>query len=84
MSNDPLVIVPVPSLIAVLLNAEEKKGKDLTQDEVNEITEHCTCMTMPFSVAYEMELKRGYRDIRPEYAWQDWLEYKNNPECLSL
>lgn len=84
MSNTPLVIVPVPSLIAVLLNAEEKKGDNLTQHEVNEITENCTCMTMPFSVAREIELKRGYCDIRPEYAWQDWLKYKENPDYLSL
>lgn len=83
-TDEPMVIVPIPSLIAILVHAENQKGSALNENEVNQFAEECVCMTMPFSMAYEMEVNRGYRDIRPEFAWQDWLEYKSNPDCLNL
>lgn len=84
MNDEQIVIVPIPSLVSILLNAENEQGSALSENEVNEMAENCVCLTMPLSSALELELKRGYRDIRPEYAWQDWIEYKNNPDFLNL
>lgn len=75
-NDEEIVIVPVPSLIAVLANAEDTKGTDLTQQEVLEIRDNCACIAMPKSIIATLEEKRGYPDINPEFAWEQWLDYK--------
>lgn len=74
--NEDLVLVPIPSLIAILVNAAHTKGKDLTQAEVLEIRDNCVCIAMPKSTVENFEKKRGYQDINPEFAWEQWLDYK--------
>ena len=68
----PLVLVFVPALVAVLKAAEDNKGAPLTQDEVIDIRDHAVCMAVSFQTALEMEAERGYADIAPETAWDDW------------
>lgn len=72
MSTDPLCLVFVPALIAVLCAAETRKGAPLTEAEVFEIRDAATCITLPFSKALALETERGYPDIVAEDCWNEW------------
>jgi hypothetical protein len=69
---DPLCLVFIPALVAILLNAEQKKGAPLTEAEVIAIRDTAACMAMPVSAAAAVESKRGYQDIVAEAAWAEW------------
>ncbi|MCU6328302.1 hypothetical protein KSU19_11625 [Enterobacter quasiroggenkampii] len=71
-----MTIVFIPSLVAVLLDKEREIGRALTQQEVESIRDSATAVRMPFDVAKEMIKERGYLDIDPEKAWEEWLLYK--------
>jgi hypothetical protein len=72
MNEEPLILVPIPPLAAILFKRETDKGSPLTQSEVEEIRDNCVCMTMRASVARKMAESRGYEDINLENAWNDW------------
>lgn len=72
MSTDPLCLVFVPALVAVLTAAEAKKGAPLTEAEACEIRDAATCIALPFSTALAMETERGYPDIVAEDCWNEW------------
>lgn len=78
MEADPLCLVFVPALIVMLNAAEEKKGSPLTEVEVDSIRDQAVCISLPFSVALEMERKRGYADIAPENCWNEWQQSKGH------
>lgn len=69
--ND-VVSVFIPSLGAILLNAEDKKGSPLEEPEVLKIRDDAPCITMERSDAEAMNESRGYKDIDPENCWYDW------------
>lgn len=69
---DPLCLVFIPALVALLLNAERKKGALLTEAEVFAFRDAAACMAMPASQAAILESKRGYPDIVAEDAWNEW------------
>lgn len=71
-----LVLVPIPSLSAILLKAEKTKGAPLTQDEVLAIRDNVACIAMPHAAKEALNDKRGYVDIDLENAWQEWLELR--------
>ena len=71
-----MTIVFIPSLVAVLLGKEREIGRALTQQEVESIRDSATAVRMPVDVAKEMIKERGYLDIDPENAWEEWLLYK--------
>ncbi|HEX8913248.1 MAG TPA: hypothetical protein VF796_12885 [Humisphaera sp.] len=66
------MLVPIPALVAILLRAEELKGKPLTKAEVTRIRDECVCMTMTSSQAVKMAESRGYVDIDSERCWEEW------------
>ena len=70
--SEELIIYPVPSLVATLLNRERAKGTPLTEDEVIQIRDACPAIAVPLEVAREMDEKRGYKDIDPERCWEQW------------
>lgn len=70
--KERLILVPVPSLVSTLLRAERDKGKPLTEPEVLAIRDACPTIAMPESAAAEVAIKRGYDDIDPENAWEQW------------
>ncbi|WP_237683119.1 MULTISPECIES: hypothetical protein [unclassified Pseudomonas] len=72
MTTDPLCLVFVPALAAVLQAAEDKKGTPLTEAEVCEIRDRSTCVALPFSAALAMEEERGYPDIIAEDCRSEW------------
>ncbi len=72
MAEDHLVMMPMPALVAVLLNRERQKGAPLTEAEVFEIRETAECVMVPHDIVSYISHERGYEDIRPEHAWEDW------------
>ncbi|MDE1912142.1 MULTISPECIES: hypothetical protein [Pseudomonas] len=76
MDADPLCLVFVPALVAVLTAAEDRKGSPLTEAEVCDIRDRAVCITLPFSVALDMERERGYPDIVAENCWSEWQSRK--------
>lgn len=70
--NDDLIIYPVPSLVATLLNRERTKGSPLTEEEVIQIRDTCPAIAMPPDVARKVDESRGYLDIDPENCWEEW------------
>lgn len=67
-----LVSVLVPALAAVLLAAERTKGTPLTRDEVENIRDNASAIAMTPTDAAKLEQSRGYADIEPERAWEQW------------
>lgn len=65
-------LVFVPSIASVLLAAERESGGPLTRKQVEAIVEKGVCMAMPYDVARALERKRGYADLDPELAWEQW------------
>lgn len=72
IENQNLVVVPVPALVAVLLNKENEKGSPLTKDEVLIIRDNAESIVMPRHALESVEESRGYTDIDPENAWEEW------------
>jgi len=72
--DELLVLYPVPSLIATLLQSERAKGSPLTEDEVLEITDTCEVIAVSRDVAQKMDEQRGYLDIDPENCWVEWQQ----------
>jgi hypothetical protein len=78
MEADPLCLVFVPALVAVLTASEDRKGSPLTEAEVCDIRDRAVCITLPFSVALDMERERGYPDIVAENCWSEWQSRKGH------
>jgi hypothetical protein len=72
--TENLVIYCVPSLVATLLNRERAKGSPLTEKEVLQIRDACPAIAVRPETAKEMDEKRGYKDINPDYCWEQWLK----------
>ena len=72
--SDNLVIYPMPSLVATLLNREQAKGSPLTEAEVIEIRDSCHSVAVPIDVAAKIDAARGSKDIDPEQCWEQWQE----------
>jgi hypothetical protein len=67
----------IPSLIALLLASERSKGSPLTQGEVEDIASKSPAMMMEPRHVLALERSRGYADIEPELAWQQWQIVRN-------
>ncbi len=74
--EEALVPVFMPSLASILLHHEKKKGAPLTEDEALAIRDRATVVMSPVSVAREVEAKRGYRDVEPEFCWLEWCSLR--------
>ncbi len=82
MPDDDVLIIPVPSLVATLLNHERTKRAPLTRDEVIEIRDNCPCIAMTPEQLQSIEERRGYSDIDPEWAWEQWQEARQDFDDL--
>ena len=74
--EDPLCAVFMPALVVILHAAEQEKGEPLTEAEVLSIRDDAVCMTVPLSVADDLERSRGYSDIPPADCWHAWLSVR--------
>jgi hypothetical protein len=82
--QDSLIIAPVPALVAVLLNLEQRKGSPLTEAEVLDARDNAACIAMPRHAHEAVVAGRGYDDIDPENAWEEWLSFKASQDRANL
>jgi hypothetical protein len=66
------VLQYIPSLAAILLHAEKLAGAPLTQAQVVKIRDHASVMVASEKAAQALEEKRGYKDVQPQSAWEEW------------
>lgn len=62
----------VPALVVLLTAAEDKAGRPLVRDEVEHLTNEGACVMLSHADARELERGRGYADLEPELAWEQW------------
>ena len=67
-----LVLQYIPSLAAILLRAERLAGVPLTRAQVEKIRDHSSVTVASEKAAQAVQENRGYKDIRPESAWEEW------------
>lgn len=83
MTDDLLCLVFIPPLVTLLYRAELEKEAPLTEAGVLTIRDNANCIVMPFSVADEVEAKRGYPDIVAEECWAEWEGIRKQFEGLA-
>jgi hypothetical protein len=76
-ADDPLVVVPVPPLLTLLRRHETAKGSPLTEAEVLDIRDNAVCLTMRRSRAGQLARSRGFPDIDPANAWEEWVRARS-------
>ena len=69
-------IVFVPSLVSVLLAAEQGSGAALGEAEVLSLCDRAGAMAVPAESARKLEDGRGYKDLDPDRCWQEWQEQR--------
>ncbi|MCH1924849.1 hypothetical protein L9G74_09655 [Shewanella sp. C32] len=83
-SEDPMVEVFVPALVALLTRAEELAGRPLTENEVNNIRDKATKVSQPQTLIPALIQQRGYHDLYAPEAWLQWQLYKAGQLDLSV
>jgi len=68
---EPLPVI-IPPLVAILMAAERDKGSPLERQEVDAIVEKSPAMAIKLAHALELERRRGYADLDPEHAYEQW------------
>lgn len=71
-----IIITPIPSLVATLLNRERAKGTALTREEVKAIRDSAPCVALTPDQRAAVDAGRGYDDIDPERAWEEWQQVR--------
>jgi hypothetical protein len=69
------MVAPIPSLVSVLIAAEQRKGSPLSEVEVLSIRDNAGSMVLPDKGELLVE-DRGYADIDPNRCWQEWSEFR--------
>lgn len=69
----------IPSLAAILMAAEEKEGRPLTEHEVLSIRDKAPSMVAPNDVILKMNASRQYQDIDPKAVWTEWQALRAQP-----
>jgi hypothetical protein len=67
-----LVPTIMPPLVSILLGRERAVGRALTRHEVERITTESPAVALAPDVAQKVERSRGYADLEPELAWEQW------------
>ncbi len=67
-----LALQYIPSLAAIFLSTEKKKGSSLTREEVEAIRDQASVMAVQPNAAKAVDDQRGYKDIYPPRAWEEW------------
>ncbi|MEZ4447795.1 MAG: DUF4261 domain-containing protein [Polyangiaceae bacterium] len=68
-SRTPII---VPALVATLSSAESAAQRPLTREEVEQLISNAPAIVMKLQDAIMLERSRGYADIEPELAWEQW------------
>lgn len=80
--DDPLVATFTPPLVAILFRAEQSYGASLTREQVLAIRDACSCIMLRESIAAATAQQRGYEDLNPELAWEQWQEVRKELKPL--
>jgi len=75
-TGDPLTLVFVPSLSALLAGLEKRKGAPLNEEEVFSIRDKAGVIAMRVPDANQLAESRGYIDLDPEHCWEQWQELR--------
>jgi hypothetical protein len=67
-----LVPTIIPPLVSLLAAAERSRGMPLTKRELEELVASSPAIAMEPRRALAVERSRGYADIEPELAWEQW------------
>src|SRR5262249_40852182 len=67
-----LVPVFIPALQVLLAALEDKSKKPLRTKEVEATRDNGACIAMEPRDAQRHERERGYADLDPELAWEQW------------
>ena len=70
-ARDPMPVA-VPSFVSVLSAVERQRGEALDQAQVRELVDGCPTLALSLAHARDMERRRGYADLVPELAWEQW------------
>lgn len=70
--SDDLVLVFIPALVALLTAAETERERPLTEAELIAIRDEAVTIALARAEAQSMAAARGYDDIDPEHAWEQW------------
>jgi len=65
-------IVFMPALAVFLAAVEKANGKPLTRKQVEKMTREAPCITMEHAEAAKLQRERGYADLDPDHAWEQW------------
>ena len=71
-TNGTLVPTIIPPLITMLLARERSRGNPLTRHEVEDLVSKSPAIMMEARNALAVERARGYADIEPQLAWEQW------------
>lgn len=75
-----LTLTFMPALVVVLSAAEQSKGAPLTESEVEQIVSKGAVIAMEPRDAVQLERSRGYADIEPELAWEQWQIFRGTAQ----
>ncbi len=64
--------VLMPSLLVLLAATERKKARALLESEVAELLDGCPAIAMAPADVRDLERSRGYADLEPRLAWEQW------------
>jgi hypothetical protein len=73
-----LALAIIPPLVALLTAQERALGRALSRGEVEEFVAKAQAMAVTRDAAIEVERKRGYADIDPELAYEQWQIVRSN------
>ena len=77
-----LQLVFMPALRVILEALETKNGQPLTKKHVEAARDQGACIAMEPRDAQKLERERGYADLDPELAWEQW-QFVRGMACAS-
>ena len=80
----PITKMCAPSLVTQLMSAEKREGRPLTQEEVESIRDRSPAIQIEVPDLRALESDRGFRDIHPEHAWDEWRAFREGRLSLDV
>lgn len=71
-----MAIIFIPALIKLLDHAQKNQSTPLSRDEVEQIRDNATAVSVPDAIALEMAKNGSWVDINPEHCWEEWQDYR--------
>lgn len=75
---EELTPIPTPALVVILMAKEKELGRALTRTELMGVVRSTPAISMEPGDARRVERSRGYVDIEPRLAWEQWQLVREN------